>query len=149
VLSISCCRAYFGSAVGFHLSFLNALATWLLAPAAVSAYLLWALQRSTNSSSGEGVDVLGEALPQHVAAFVQTGRRLCYVKYIAAAACLSSTVHAPRFAKLHAMLHTALVMRNKATSLYLLSDRIPQSVHVEPAAVLACLMPAVCCCSCR
>jgi hypothetical protein len=66
---VSCCRAYFGSAVGFHLSFLNALTTWLLAPAAVSAYLLWALQRSTNSSSsssgGQGTDALGEALVQN------------------------------------------------------------------------------------
>jgi hypothetical protein len=54
------CRAYFGSAVGFHLSLLNALAAWLLAPAAASTYLLLAL-RSSSSSSGQAVDALGRA----------------------------------------------------------------------------------------
>ncbi|WIA15000.1 hypothetical protein OEZ85_001705 [Tetradesmus obliquus] len=59
-------RAYFGSAVGFHLALLNALATWLLAPAAVATYLLWALRSSSSSSSssgsGQAVDAQGNAL---------------------------------------------------------------------------------------
>ncbi|KAF6264369.1 calcium-activated chloride channel-domain-containing protein [Scenedesmus sp. NREL 46B-D3] len=56
-------RAYFGSAVGFHLSFQNALVTWLLAPAAVSAYLLWALHGSSSTAgSSQAMDALGGTL---------------------------------------------------------------------------------------
>jgi hypothetical protein len=36
-------RYYFGDQVGFYLAYLNALTCWLLAPAAASSFLLWAL----------------------------------------------------------------------------------------------------------
>jgi hypothetical protein len=42
-VTIDCCRHYFGDQVGLHLAFLNALTCWLLAPAAASSVLLWAL----------------------------------------------------------------------------------------------------------
>lgn len=37
------CRLYYGDQVGFYLAYLNALSCWLLAPAAVGSYLMWAL----------------------------------------------------------------------------------------------------------
>lgn len=47
------CRHYFGDQVGFYLAYLNALTCWLLAPAAASSFLLWALGASAVNRTGE------------------------------------------------------------------------------------------------
>lgn len=49
---VSHCRHYFGDQVGFYLAYLNALTCWLLAPAAASSFLIWAL-------GGTGMDRTG------------------------------------------------------------------------------------------
>jgi hypothetical protein len=52
------CRQYFGDQVGFYLAYLNALTCWLLAPAAASSFLMWALGAAGNNRTGK--------LEQHV-----------------------------------------------------------------------------------
>lgn len=52
-LGLFCPRRYFGDQVGFYLAYLNALCCWLMAPAAVNAYLLWALAGTHTKHTGK------------------------------------------------------------------------------------------------